>query len=168
MPVKKSPATVSDGGFAGADRHARQIALDVLRELGDGTIAAFGLLAQRLDHDGVEIAAQPALQLSRLQAALDAHRLRGNGGSYITTVRYFFLLLANDGAWFLRLSFANQPLDLEKRLARTAVGPMAGQQIKEQHSQRIDIGCGRDRLPANLFWARVFRGHGTPVRASDQ
>ena len=95
MPVKESPATIGDGGFAGPDRHACQIALDVLRELFDGTIPALGLLAQRLHHDSVEIAAQPALQFSRLQAALVAHRFRSNCSSCIAIARCLFFFPVN-------------------------------------------------------------------------
>ncbi|MGA9498441.1 MAG: hypothetical protein WBV41_21445, partial [Terriglobales bacterium] len=78
MSAKESPATVGDSGLARLNGHSRQIPLNVLRELFDSPIPAFGLLSQRLQHDGIEIAAQPALQFRWQEAALVAHRLRCN------------------------------------------------------------------------------------------
>src|SRR5580658_9485960 len=158
MSAKKSPATIDDGGFAGPDRHACQITLDVPRELFDRDIPAFGLLAERLHHDCVEIAAQPALQLSWLQAALIAHGLRSNGSLCLAIARDLLLLPVNDSARFLGFSLANQPLHFQERLTRMAIWPMARQQFKEQYPQGIDIACGRNCAPANLLRARVFRG----------
>src|SRR5271169_137838 len=169
MPVKESSATIGDSGFASADRHAFEISPDVLRELFDGTVPAFGLLTECFQHYGVEVAAQPALQFSRLQAAaLIAHILRSNSCLCLAFVRDSFFYPANDSARLFGLSFANHPLHFQKRLTRRAIGSMAGQQFEEQYRQRIDIGCGGDRVPANLLWAGVFRGHWTPVSSSNK
>src|ERR1700693_5455487 len=166
--MKESSAPIGDGGYAGLYRHASQIALDVLRELLDGSISALGFLAQRLHYYGVEIATQTALQLSRLQAALLAYRLRSNVSSHPAIGRYLFSPLVNGGARFFEVSFANQPLHFQKRLASRVIRSMAGQQFEEQYPQGIDIGCGRDRVPTNLFWARILRGHRAPVSSSDK
>ena len=168
MSLQKSSAAVGESRFARLDGHAGEIALDVRRELGGGRIAAFGLLAQRLHHDGVEIAAQSAPQFSGMHAALGAHGLWSKGSSRVAIGRYFFFRPVNDSARFFGIGFANQSLHFQERLARRTIRPMAGQQFEEQYAQGIDIGCGSNRVPADLLGAGIFRGHRTPVGSSDQ
>ena len=58
-----------------------------------------------------------------------------------------------------RLRFTDDADDVGRCAAGEPVRQPAGEQLVEQHAERVDIRGGRDRLAANLFGAGVFRRH---------
>ena len=104
-----------------------------------GGIALAWRLAQRLEHDRVEVARDLALQFRPRGGALR----RRLGGDRRARPRHF---LRQD-----RL------LDLGFRSSLQPIRPHAGEQLVEHHSQRIDIGRGGERRPADLLGRGVVR-----------
>ncbi len=54
---------------------------------------------------------------------------------------------------------ANRALDIHEPDGFDQEGADARQKLVKQHTENIDIARGGDRLPSNLFRARVIRGH---------
>jgi hypothetical protein len=103
------------------DRQAAEMPADIVRQCVDRCVALFGLLVQRLEHDGVEIAAQRA-------------RLRRAGGA---RAHGFGL---HDGVFQRATGIPPQP-----------VGARAGQQFMQHHAQRVHVGGDGDGLAENLL-----------------
>ncbi len=135
----------------------------VFRELIDRGVAARRLLAQRLEDDGIEVAGEPPAQTLRLDRAQLAggdltrrHRLRA--GDRLRCVRTVGRV-RDSGAGARRHRLADHPRHVDRRPARDAIGPPAGEQLVEQYAERVDVGRGRHRIAANLLGAGVLRRH---------
>ena len=143
---------------------SREVPTHVLGELIDRGIPARRLLAQRLEDDVVEIAgkltAQP-VDVDR-QAAVPLRSRRG-----VVVVRALRDGIAGrlrlDGgdcrAWTHRLRFADDADDVGRRPAGEAIGQSAGEQLVEQHAERVDIRGRGHRVAAYLLGAGVLRRH---------
>ena len=102
---------------------------------------AFGRrFVHRARQNVVEIAGECAREPGRRGAACDRRRLRVQRGRL---------------AGPRRLGMQHGVFDLD-RVVSSAIGSRAGQQNVQQHTQRVDIGRGRDGLAQDLFGRRVF------------
>ena len=134
---------------AGFDRVAFEVALDVLGEAVGRLVPPRPVLLQRLHHDPVEVAADELRQPGRLDLALGRDR------------RQVLSRLRKPRARLRRLLLADPPQDLgEGRLAQRLAlqRRRAGQQLVEQHAQRVDVGPRVDVEPGHLglLGAHVF------------
>ncbi len=110
------------------------------RQFGDRSVPSFGLLAQRLQDDVVEVSPESAAQTVQ----------RGGG-----PVRGRHL---HDRAGPLGIGLDDRPLETGGR-RRRFVGAAAGQQLVEDHPQRIHVARRRHVISPDLFRAGVGRGH---------
>ena len=62
-------------------------------------------------------------------------------------------------ARFLRLRFANRICNLLRGAFCQPVRAAAGEQLVQNHSQRVDIARGRHRLTVDLLRAGIVRSH---------
>ena len=137
------------GERAGARQHrqAVPVAADVLGEERDAAVAPGRLLAERQRHDAVQVAAQPPPQpvgrLPRGKRLPGAVRVRA----------------ADQGAGAAQFLGADGLRDFHRPPAFQPVGPLAGEQLAEDHPQAVHVAGGGDRLAAQLLRAGVLRGH---------
>ena len=141
---------VHRGGRTGLDRFVVQIALDVAREIVGRFVAARAVLLQRLHHDPVQLVAQRVAQLDRIGPAMFGH---GGGG---------LAHRADARAGSRRLLFADHAADfVEPRIFELLAVERraAGEQLVEQHAQRIDVAARVDVQAAafRLLGAHVER-----------
>ena len=129
----------------------------------DRRITFVWLLAKGLQQNVVERSAQALPKQIERAVARAADRLRCNRRDRPILERRF-PDLRNHRARPLRVLVADDPCDFLGRPADEPVWTMARQQLVEQQSQRVHIGCGRHGLAANLLRARVVRRH----RASER
>ncbi len=152
---EKLPRAIAETRRPRLDRAVFEVATNVLRKVGHTLVAAFGLLAHGLEHDGVEIPCQPPRQPERrtfrterplLPAGIDRHPYRD--------------------AWGRRVGLTDGMLDLGQRCRRCRVRGSTREQLVQQHAQAVDVARGADGLASHLFRARMHRrqqsgfGHG--------
>ena len=113
---------------------------DVLRELLDRGVAPLRLLAQRHQHDVVEIPCEVSPQSVRRSFT----GRRGAGAGDCSTRPF-------------RLFLAYRPFQLIGAGYARSIGGLSAQQPVEQHTERIDIARCGERFTAHLLGARVFR-----------
>src|ERR1700682_443489 len=97
MPMDKFPTAVEESRSTGFNRHARKVPLNIFRECFRGRITMFGLLANCLHDNGVEIASQAARQLFWPNRSRFSNHLRGDCGSRAAITRPPFIDPANCG-----------------------------------------------------------------------
>ncbi len=114
---REEPGAVDQLALAGPHRLGRQVAAEVVGQLGGAGVARFGRLAQRLHDDRVEVAGQLAGQLRRRQA-----------GSRRLGVR--------------RRRAGSPPGSRCRDRLRLA----AGEQLVEHRAQGVDVGGGGDAV----------------------
>ena len=124
-----------------ADRLMVEIAPQVVGELRDRRVAFRRILLQRLAEDRLEVAAQQAAQpIGRRRAfARPAPPASGERGA------------VHRRRQPQRLDFGDRLDELRRRLRRRAGRMLAGQQLVQQHAERVDVGRGGDgaaRRPA--------------------
>ena len=133
------PGAVAQHKFARAVHHAvgprqhrtvAEVAFDVRSHCIDRGIAVVDAFFQRLQHDGVEVAAQ------RMAQPIVGHHAAG--------ARHFG---RQDGLFQRGARIALQP-----------VGALARQQFEQQHTERIDIAARAHRLAGNLLGRGVVGG----------
>ena len=116
------------------DRPSFLVALQVLEQPRRRRVAARRLLVHRREDDRVEVRVDAR---ARIGAARRGGGPRGCG-------------------------VAHHSLDLARREPRDAVRPLAGQQLVEQHAERVDVGRGRRparRAPARAPRTRASAAH---------
>ena len=109
----------------GRDGPSFEVAANVFGEVLDGGVTALGFLAQRLQHDRIELAAE-------LAAPLDG----------------------SDDARPYGSLFADRPRQVRVAAPLRAIGALSRQQPVEQHAQGVDVARDRHRLAADLLRAR--------------
>ena len=70
-------------------------------------------------------------------------------------------------ARLFRFRFANRFRNVLWQMAAKTIRTLPGQQLIENHPQRIDIARRGDRLADDLFWTGVFRRHHAQVGNGD-
>ena len=125
VPVDEPSGPIAQRVLSGRDRPSFEVAANVFGEVLDRRVAALGFLAQRLQHDRIELAAE-------LAASLDGGGDAGPHG---------------------RL-FADRPRQVRVAAPLRAVGALSRQQPVQQHAQGIDVARDRHRLAADLLRAR--------------
>ena len=138
---------VERAAATGHDRKPLQVQAQVFGEVGHRGVAMLGLLAQRPEHDRVEVAAQPAVEAFRRQARRQPGFPVVIGGPPCGGARPFGLVLTHRTGEVMR-----------KRGGR-AIGPATGEQPVEEHAERVLVAGGAHRLSANLLGAGVLRCH---------
>ncbi len=140
-----------------ADGQPREVPLDVLCEGLGGHVAPLRGLAQRVQHDVVEIAAQRTSQTRRARRAvgrdLRAIARRIVGG------RPFVVRARDSRAGPIGLRVEDGLLDLRHRARRNPVRPTAGQQFVGDDAERVHVRRGRHGRAADLLRRRVSRSH---------
>ena len=130
VAAHKLAGSVADGVGPGRDRLPFQVAPEILRQLAGCLVPPLGLLAKRLQDDGVQVAAQG-------RAVPPFGGLAGSNG----------------------LRLADGLHDRRERFGVHLVRPPARQQLVEQDAQGVDVAGGRHRLTLDLFGARVIGRH---------
>ena len=115
------------------DRLAIQVMGDVLCEGIDGNVAIRRIFPERLQHDGVEIAAQAAHELPAVCGI--AHRA------------------ARDD----HIGFGNGVFQRGAAVPFQSIGSGPGEQLIENDAERIDVRRGGQRSPGDLFGTGVVR-----------
>src|SRR5579883_757612 len=158
VPADKFPRAIRPRVLARNDGQALQVTADVLAELLGRSIAPFRLLTHGLEHNIVEIAAEAALPL--LYGALPSRACQIRSG------RTFRLFSAPQygGARPLGLNLADGPGQPGRALAETTIRRAPGQQLVQNHPERVDIAGGRYRLPPHLLGTRIFGREGVHER----
>ena len=151
MPADELAGAITPGFRARAHRSTLPPAFQVLDHRDRRRIAALRFLAQRLQHDIVEIAAQLAPQRRRRGLA------RGRG----------FAVFGHALARAHRLGAADRVFQCLLRHVGDALCALAGQQFVEQQAELIDIGRGRCRLAVYLLRRGVV-GREHPQRGAGQ
>jgi hypothetical protein len=148
MPAHELAQRVQRRRRPGRQRLVAARPLDVRREVRGRQVAAAAVLLEGLEHDPVEIAAQPRGQRSR--------RRRARGGPRAGVGR---LHHGPRARWRdPRVDdLARDDAGVEA-VARDGVGPAAGQQLVQQHPQRVDVGASIDleRRQLRLLGAHVL------------
>ena len=164
VPPDELRGAVAQGRRPGHHRQALQVPPHVLGQLLGRGIAPLRLLAQCHQDDVVEVAAQAPAQLLRVPLACVADRARqervehapvGDGDSFHP---------GDCGTGLLRLELAHDLLHLERAAALQVIGQAPGEQLVEHHAQGVDVGRGRERLPADLLGTRVVGRHRAQLR----
>jgi hypothetical protein len=65
--------------------------------------------------------------------------------------------MSHGGAGFLRLNFANGVRHVIRGVVVRVVGQVPGQQLVQNHSKGVNVGCGGDQPAAKLFRAGKLR-----------
>ena len=124
------PQPVGPAGRGGQHRLVRQVPQDVGREAVGRLVAPRAVLLQRHHHDPVEVPLQGPLQVRRLDVAAGRDVGERIGRAHL-------------GARFRRVDLADHPQHLQDRTPLELPGIQRrrpGQQLVEDHSQRIDVG----------------------------
>ena len=135
VPPGELPQPVPRRRRARLHRLVGQVALHVQREAVGRLVAAVAVLLQRLHHDPVQLAADQLRQLRRLRVPLGRDR------------RQRVLRLRQPGARPGRLLLADDAADLVVgRLLEPLLGERrrAGQQLVQEHAERVDVAAGVD------------------------
>src|SRR5262245_27751113 len=107
-----------------------QIALDIRRERAGGLVAAIAVFLESLHHDPIQLAANELAEPPWFTVAVCRHRRRSLSQRANSRAGLGRLLLADDAA-NLVVAGLLKPLLVERRCA--------GQQLIEQHTERIDV-----------------------------
>src|SRR4030095_15759481 len=113
MTPHEFPGSIHNRVTSGHDRQSTEVASNVFRELLDRGISTYGLLAQRLEHDGVEISGEA------FPKRVGAHRAGG-----------------------ARLLVANGPCEIVGPIRPGLVRRAAGENAVEQDAKRVHISGG--------------------------
>jgi len=125
-------------------RQAFEVTAEVVGKVVDRRETSLRLLAQRLQDDGVQVAAQ-----------------LGRRKQWPHGVRRSWASAGNDQAGRLGLSVADGPHDDGERILVHLVRTLACQQLVEQHAQGVHVAGRRHGSALHLLGARVLRGqHG--------
>jgi hypothetical protein len=127
MPADELARAVAPARMRRQNGLTAQETLEIVRELRARRIAVARRFRERLQDDVGEI-------------AIDATRAR-----------------RLDGARPARLGAADDALDLGRRAAGDAVGPLADDELVQQHAERVNIARSADDLASHPLRARVFR-----------
>ena len=128
------PQPVGPARRGGQHRLVRQVPQDVGREAVRRLVTPGAVLLQRLHHDPVEVSLQRPLQLRRLDVAARRDARQG-------------LRRAHLGARPGRVDLPHHPQHLQERPPLELLRidrRRAGQQLVEDHAERVDVGPGVD------------------------
>ncbi len=117
----------------GENRLTLQMTADILRKQVGGCIARLRILVKRLENDVVEVALQGSCKRADTGAA-GLCRF----GPHIAARRP-------------RLGLENGVFERAARIALELIGPRSRQKLREQYTERIDIGCRADGASRDLF-----------------
>ncbi len=146
VPPHKLPQPVCRRRRTRLHRFIRQVALYVHREAVGGLVAAVAVLLQRLHHDPIQFATHQLRQPRRLRPPV--------GGQRRQAVRR-----AQLRARFRRLLLADHPEHLQHAGLGQLHAPerrAAGQQLVQQHPQRVDVA---PRVDVELVDLRLLGRH---------
>ena len=160
VPPHELGTAVSERVLAGGDRQPLEMPSDVIRQLADGGIALVGRFANRLHHDVVEIAGQATGQLLGRVTALAADP--GGGQASCFALAHDLLRPPDCRARSVRLRFENGPGNLVRHRTGRAPGAVAGEELVEDQTERMDVSGGRDGITAELLRARILGRHQPP------
>jgi hypothetical protein len=149
---------VGEGRGAGGDRLPVEVAHEVVGERLRGGVPPLGGLAHRHQDDIVEVAREALAQTRDLGLAALGD-LVGGDGLHLAAVGVPGRGGRDRGAGPAGLFLADDPDGLGVDASLDVVGAVPGQQLVEDHAQRVDIARGRDLLPLHLLGARVLVGH---------
>ncbi|MCR6701670.1 MAG: hypothetical protein NVV68_11175 [Dokdonella sp.] len=155
MAAHEAAGAVAPAAAPRGDRPAGEMVLQIGRQLGHRCVAMRRVLAQRLERDRVEIAAQRAMQAPR-------HRRVGSAAG-----------LQHGLARPRRLLVEDRPFVRGRRAAREAIRPPAGQQLVQQQAERVHVDRRGHRLAAHLLGRGVLgrehaRGTDAGIAGIDQ
>ena len=119
------------------------IALNILGEGFDGSIAISRGFLQRFQDDGFNVAFNRCVQFLRCG---------GSGSGHCIAKR--------NGRRSYRLRSQNGVLQRVSGVCFKLVGPLSGEQLIQQYPQRIDVGGDTDYLASHLFGRGVILGQG--------
>ena len=142
MTADELAEAVASAGRAGFDDFVGEVALDVAGEAVGRVVPAGAVLFEGLQHDPIEFATHHLGELRRFGASVRGHAGRGF-----------------DGAEFGCLDFADDAEDFQQRgLAErlTIQRRRAGQQLVQQHAERIHVAAGVD---VEVVQRGLLRGH---------
>ena len=138
----------------GRDRLVLEHAPQIFRELRDRGVALGRIALQRLGDDRLEIAAQQAVQaIGRRGPVLGP--LGGDPG----------VLAQRRGGEPHRLADGDGLDELDRRAGAEAGRVVAGEQLEEQHAERVDVGRGGDLAAGDLLGRGVLRRQGDAALA---
>src|SRR5258707_9406512 len=136
------PGTAPPGG----NREALAVSTQILGQLFHRRVAALRLLAQRLQHDGVEDSREATAKLVRGVASGLA------------------LLHSNRGARLERFLLANRSCHFVVISGRFPVGLVSGEKDVEDDSERVNVARSRDRVSSDLLGTGESRGQKAYLR----
>ncbi len=141
---------VGGAGRGGGDGRSAEMPLDILGERGGRVVSAGAILVQGAHDDPVELAADEDRELARIGSSERGDAGDGLGG------------LCDACAWAWGIDLADDALDLAERGGPQGRGVErrgAGQELVEQHAERVHIGASVDVQRAlGLFGAHVLWG----------
>ena len=140
IPADELANPVAQGRGPGEDRVALEVALEILGHRVHGRVPLVGLFLERLEDDGVEIAAQQAPH-------------RGIGGHVARPTR---------------IDAQDRLVEREPRAAREAVRALAREQLVEEDAERVHVGGDAERLTGQLFRRGVVGREGTAGHRRDR
>ena len=144
MPLQKPHAAIAQIAAPCRHRLMFEMTLHIVGERSHRCVALLGFLAQGLQYDGVEIAAQLRRQSGRIEAAV--------GGQ-----RYRCIIGFSSGARWPQWLLGQDRLLVRGRCrCGGAIWPPAGEQFVQQQTERVDIDAGGDGFAAHLLGRCVF------------
>ena len=150
MPPQELGGVVAPIALSRAYGLAEQMAIQIVRQRLHRRVAPVRLLAHRHRDDGVQVAAQARAQPLRRQAAA----IRDPAAVGI-------LFAAQFGNHHLarphRVVHADGALELQLAVAQQPIRRTAGEQLVQQHAERVDVRGRGDRAAEHLFGRRVLR-----------
>ena len=162
MPADELPHAVAERVRARRHRAPGEEALEIVGQRGRGRIAPLRLPLERHERDGVEIALEAVGEPGATHAgdrglsstASPRARRDGQAGSAPHATRGALDRLARD--LFGEALRGGRPSGMRQ---------LAGDELVEQHAERVDVGRHRHRLAEHLFGGGVGGGQGAHVGA---
>ena len=160
VPPHKLPQPVCRRRRTRLHRFIRKVALYVHREAVGRLVAAVAVLLQRLHHDPIQFASHQLRQPRRFRPAVGGQRRQALRRAQLRA-RFRRLLLADHPQHF-------QHAGLGQRLAGKRRA--AGQQLVQEHAQRVDVAAGVDveLVDLGLLGRHVFQRTDDRPEAGDQ
>ncbi len=131
-------------------RETLKVALDVLRELFDGSVAPLRILTHCFQNDVVQIAFElPAQPIGRgVSRAADRFGCEHDRGAPAGAGGCFSA--ANHSAGLRWLLLTDGLDDFNHRTAGDAIGSMSREEFVQKNTQRVDVARRSDGLPSRL------------------
>lgn len=127
----------------------------------DREVTVGGLFAQGLEHDGVDIAGELVRKpLRRARASLGQSRR-------LDAPRWPIQSPPGGGAGRRRIIVEDHVHQCFRGYAGLVVRRVPGEQLIQQHAERVDIATGGDGFSANLFRTAIAQGHGNDAFTGD-